>query len=41
MKPRSTELKSLLRKHGYELLLAALLTLVGLGALVIAGLGTG
>ena len=41
MKPRGTGLKNLLRKHGHELLLAAALTLVGLGALVLTGLGSG
>lgn len=39
MKPRTFELKNLLRNHGHELVLAVALTLVGVGALVASRFG--
>ncbi len=39
MKPRTFELKNLLRNHGHELFLAAMLTLVGVAALIASRFG--
>ncbi len=39
MKPRINDLKNLLRTHGHELILAAVLTLVAVVALLFSGFG--
>ena len=41
MKPRIIGLKNLLRNHGHELILAAVLTLVAIIALMFSGFGFG
>lgn len=41
MKPRIHGLKNLLRNHGHELILAAVLTLVAVAALAFSGFGFG
>lgn len=41
MKPRIFGLKNLLRNHGHELILAAVLTLVAIAALFFTGFGIG
>ena len=41
MKPRINGLKNLLRTHGHELILAAVLTLVAIVALLFSGFGIG